>query len=56
MNDKIIHNENIIDKDRLIHSLSVARKMMELEKKYKLEESQLTELFILGYNHNIDPY
>lgn len=43
----------MIDEDRLNHSLAVARKMVEIGKKYKLNEDELQELFTLGYNHDI---
>lgn len=39
--------------DRLKHSISVARKMVEIGKELNLSESELGELFILGYNHDI---
>ena len=43
----------MIDKDRLNHSIAVARKMVEIGKKYDLNDEQLQELFVLGYNHDI---
>ena len=43
----------MIDEDRLKHSLAVARKMVEIGKKYNLNNEQLQELFTLGYNHDI---
>ena len=43
----------MFDKDRLNHSLAVANKMLEIGKDFKLQESDLKELFILGYNHDI---
>ena len=43
----------MLDKDRLNHSFAVANKMIEIGKKFKLEESDLQDLFILGYNHDI---
>lgn len=43
----------MIDKDRLKHSLAVARKMVSIGKNKGLSEEQLQELFILGYNHDI---
>ena len=43
----------MIDEDRLKHSLAVARKMVEIGKKYNLNDEQLQELFTLGYNHDI---
>lgn len=42
-----------MDFDRLKHSLAVANKMVEIGKDLKLQESNLKELFILGYNHDI---
>lgn len=42
-----------MDEDRLKHSISVARKMVEIGKEYHLSEDELKELFILGYNHDI---
>ena len=42
-----------MDNDRLKHSISVARKMVEIGKTYNLNDSELQELFILGYNHDI---
>ena len=42
-----------MDEDRLKHSLAVARKMIEIGKLYELNENELQELFILGYNHDI---
>ncbi len=43
----------MIDKDRLNHSLAVARKMVEIGKSYNMDEKQLQELFVLGYVHDI---
>ena len=42
-----------MDEDRLKHSLSVARKMIEIGKKYNLSEDELQDLFVLGFNHDI---
>ena len=42
-----------LDKNRLNHSLSVARKMVEIGKKYNLKDKQLEEIFLIGYNHDI---
>ena len=42
-----------MDENRLKHSLSVANKMIEIGKELNLEQEQLDELFILGYNHDI---
>lgn len=43
----------MIDEDRIKHSIAVARKMVKIGKDYMLNELQLNELFILGYNHDI---
>ena len=43
----------MIDQDRLNYSIAVARKMVEIGKKYNLDDEQLQELFLLGYNHDI---
>ena len=42
-----------MDLDRLKHSLSVANKMVEIGKEFNLDEGDLQDLFILGYNHDI---
>ena len=42
-----------MDKDRLNHSLAVANKMIEIGKSLNLKESELQDLFVLGYNHDI---
>ena len=42
-----------MDFDRLKHSISVARKMVEIGKTYNLKESELQDLFLLGFNHDI---
>ena len=42
-----------MDEDRLKHSIAVARKMVEIGKKYNLNESELQDLFVLGFNHDI---
>ena len=42
-----------MDFDRLKHSLAVANKMVKIGKEYNLSESDLQDLFILGYNHDI---
>ena len=42
-----------MDEDRLKHSLSVARKMVEIAKEYNLSEHELQDLFVLGFNHDI---
>lgn len=43
----------MIDNDRLKHSIAVARKMVEIGREHNLNDEQLQELFILGYNHDI---
>lgn len=42
-----------MDLDRLKHSISVGRKMMEIGKEKDLADFELKELFLLGYNHDI---
>ena len=42
-----------MDLDRLKHSISVGRKMIEIGKEKDLTELELKELFLLGYNHDI---
>ena len=42
-----------MDFDRLNHSISVARKMVEIGSSYNLNELELQELFLLGFNHDI---
>ena len=42
-----------MDNDRLKHSISVARKMIGLGKQFNLNDNELNELFLLGYNHDI---
>ena len=42
-----------MDLDRLKHSISVGRKMMEIGKEKNLADFELKELFLLGYNHDI---
>ena len=42
-----------MDKDRLNHSIAVARKMVSIGKNYNLSNEELQELFVLGYNHDI---
>lgn len=39
--------------DRLLHTIAVARKMVEIAKEKNLSEQQQHELFLLGYNHDI---
>ena len=42
-----------MDKDRVIHSLAVAEKMIEIAQKLELTEKEQQELFILGYLHDV---
>ena len=43
----------MIDKNRLKHSLAVAKKMIEIGKEYNLNDKELQDLFVLGFNHDI---
>ena len=43
----------MIDKNRLKHSLAVAKKMVEIGKEYNLDDKELQDLFVLGFNHDI---
>lgn len=42
-----------MNEDRLKHSYSVAKKMMEIGKNYNLNDENIQELFLLGLNHDI---
>ena len=42
-----------MDKDRILHSYSVANKMVEIGKLFKLDNNELDILFIIGINHDI---
>ena len=42
-----------MDEDRLKHSISVARKMIEIGRGYNLSDDELKDLFVLGVNHDI---
>lgn len=42
-----------MDEDRLKHSIAVARKMVEIGKEHNLNDDELHDLFILGFNHDI---
>ena len=42
-----------MDDNRLKHSLAVARKMVEIGKKYNLDSNELEDLFVLGLSHDI---
>ena len=43
----------MIDEYRLKHSLAVAEKMIEIGKEYNLDDKELQDLFVLGFNHDI---
>ena len=42
-----------MDNDRVKHSISVARRMVEIGKSYNLSNEELEELFVLGLNNDI---
>ena len=42
-----------MNQDRLKHSYSVGKKMMEIGKEYNLNEEEIQELFLLGLTHDI---
>lgn len=42
-----------MDEDRLKHSIAVARKMVEIGRRYNLSEDELQDLFVLGFLHDI---
>ena len=42
-----------MDEDRLKHSIAVARKMVEIGKEFRLDDKELQDLFLLGFNHDI---
>ena len=42
-----------MNEDRLKHSYSVGKKMMELGKEKNLSKEELEDLFVLGLNHDI---
>ena len=42
-----------MDEDRLKHSLSVARKMVEIAKSKNLNEKDIENCFVIGYNHDV---
>ena len=42
-----------MDLDRLKHSIAVARKMVEIAKKLNLNEEEIKNCFIIGYNHDV---
>ncbi len=42
-----------MDEDRAKHSLAVAKKMVEIAKKYNMNETDIKNCFIIGINHDI---
>lgn len=42
-----------MDKNRLMHSYGVARKMVEIAISYKLTEREINDCFVIGFNHDI---
>ena len=42
-----------VDLDRLKHSYAVAKKMVQIGEELNLDETQLKDLFIIGFNHDI---
>ncbi len=42
-----------MDEDRAKHSLAVAKKMVEIAKKYNMNEMDIKNCFIIGINHDI---
>ena len=42
-----------MDEDRIKHSLEVARKMVEIAKKNNLNEEDIKNCFVIGFNHDI---
>ena len=42
-----------MDNDRLKHSYSVAKKMMQIAKEYNLSEEDINNCFLIGLNHDI---
>jgi len=42
-----------MDDDRLKHSISVARKMVSIAKKYNLTKEEINNCFVIGLNHDI---
>ena len=42
-----------MDKNRLMHSLGVARKMVEIAASYNLTEKEINDCFVIGFNHDI---
>ena len=42
-----------MDEDRAKHSLAVAKKMVEIAKKYNMNEMDIKNCFVIGINHDI---
>lgn len=42
-----------MDNDRLLHSIGVAQKMVEIAKLKGLNQKEQQELFVIGFNHDI---
>ena len=42
-----------MDEDKLNHCLAVSKKMVEIGKNNNLNEQELEDLFLLGFNHDI---
>ncbi len=42
-----------MDEDRVKHSLAVAKKMVEIAKKYNMNEMDIKNCFVIGINHDI---
>lgn len=42
-----------MDNDRLKHSISVARKMVEIAKNKNLTNEEINNCFLIGFNHDI---
>lgn len=42
-----------MNNDRLIHSLAVARKMVEIAKKQNMSQEEIETCFMIGVNHDI---
>ena len=42
-----------MDEDRIKHSISVARKMVEIAKNHQMSDDEIKNCFIIGYLHDI---
>lgn len=42
-----------MNENKLIHSIAVARKMIEIAKEYNLSDEEITNCFLIGYLHDI---